>query len=200
MLIKPRRQHHPHVWYSPKPPLPCVHAHPCPAFFTCLNTLVAWNLLQVLLCITTPRSIFSWLSNIISPGYTLSLTFIITMTVFSYLRPRWHTHSQSLLILLITQTFIISPQEECGGPCVPFLQWATSPADACKHTCALLTFKIEHISMMLREQGRAVPESEWRAVISCDLGTTSERAQPHGAPFLPRWPSSSYLYLVGQQM
>ena len=37
-------------------------------------------------------------------------------------------------------------------------------------------------------------------VISCDLGTISERALPHGVPCLPRWPSRSHLHLVGQQM
>lgn len=66
---------------------------------------------------------------------------------------------------------------------------ATAPCSALK----------SNISMMLRKQGRAVPEDGQEGYFMSP-GNPSERALPHRVPFSPRWPSSSHLCLVGQQM
>lgn len=100
------------------------------------------------------------------------------------------------------QSFYKSPPRwtvPCGVPCIPFLLWATSPTNTCKHTSVLLSFEIEHISMMPDNRAELCQRVSSR-VISCDLGTISERALPHGVPCLPRWPSRNHLHLVGQQM
>lgn len=166
----------------------------------------SWYLLQVLLCITTPMKTFSWLSNIINPVDTLSFKSesIITaaMRAFSYLCPVWHTHSQNLLIPLITKAFTSLPQGgqslvEC--PASPSFYGPQAPPILANIPVFCSALK-SNTFLWCPDNRAELCQRVSSRVISRDLGTISERALPHGVPCLPRWPSRNHLHLVGQQM